>query len=297
MRAVALALACLAPAVASAQDRDVRCVPAGVLSRGRAVTRRPDERPPHRVSVAAFCMDATLVTRASFARFASATGYVTQAERAGYGVVSYEGFDDWAWQHLPHGSWRAPTGVDNEDTRSFLRDDAPAVMTTWNDAAAYCAWRRGRLPTEAEWEYAMRAGRYGTRFPWGDSPLDANGRPRINFWQGRDHHHNDRHDGWVYVSPVRAFEPNAWGFYDPSGNVWQWTSDVYRREEYADIALHHPAPDASVNAHRVVRGGSWWCGPGTCDGFGLWYRGHNDPASAFSNLGFRCAYDAPASSR
>ncbi len=290
-----VAIVCLAPATALAQD-DTRCVPAGVLTRGRARTTRPDERPPHSVSVSAFCMDATLVTRASFARFASSTGYVTDAERAGYGVVSYEGFNDWAWQHLPHGSWRAPTGVDNDDTRSFLRDDAPAVMVTWNDAVAYCAWRRGRLPTEAEWEYAMRAGSYGTRFPWGDSPLDASGRPRINYWQGRSHAHNDRLDGWVYVSPVRAFAPNAWGFYDPAGNVWQWTADLYRRETYADTALGHDAhsPDAGARVQRVVRGGSWWCGQGTCDGFGLWYRGHNEPESAFSNLGFRCAYDARA---
>jgi formylglycine-generating enzyme len=288
-----VAVVCLAPAAALAQDADLRCVPAGVLHRGRAQTHRPDERPPHRVSVGAFCMDATLVTRAAFARFVSVTGYVTDAERAGYGVVSYEGFDDWAWQHLPHGSWRAPSGVANDDTRSFLRDDAPVVMTSWNDAVAYCAWRRGRLPTEAEWEYAMRAGGYGTRFPWGDAPLDASGHPRLNYWQGRSHARNDRLDGWVYVSPVRAFAPNAWGFYDPAGNVWQWTSDLYRREAYADTALGNVSrPDAGGASQRVVRGGSWWCAEGTCEGFGLWYRGHNDPASAFSNLGFRCAYDA-----
>ena len=95
----------------------------------------------------------------------------------------------------------------------------------------------------------------------------------------------------MYVSPVRAFAPNPWGFYDAAGNVWQWTADVWRADTYALAARGADAGVPEASSHRVVRGGSWWCGRGTCDGFGLWYRGHNDPRSAFSNLGFRCAYE------
>ncbi len=269
-----------------------RCVPAGVLVRGRRVTTRADERPEHRVSVRAFCMDETLVTRASFARYVVATGYVTEAERRGFGFESLEGFQDWAWQRVPHGSWRRPFSEDNADTRSFLRDDAPVTMVSWDDAVAYCAWRGGRLPTEAEWEYAMRAGSYRTRYPWGDAPDDASGRPRLNYWQGTSHARNERRDGWVYVSPVRAYPPNAWGFYDPVGNVWQWTADVFYRDTYAATALGHDAGAVAGAEERVVRGGSWWCAACTCEGYGLWYRGHNVRDARFNNLGFRCVYEA-----
>ena len=283
----------LASATASAQSPrdDVRCLAAGTFEQGHAGSSRPDEGPVHHVSVGAFCLDATLVTRGAFGRFVTATGHVTEAERTRYGTVSYEGFEDWAWQREPHASWRRPFGVENDDTRTFLRDDAPVVLVSFDDAVAYCAWSHGR-PTEAEWEYAMRAGSAGTRFPWGASPMDAQGRPRLNFWQGASHAHNDRADGWVYVSPVRAFAPNAWGFYDAVGNVWQWTSDAYRRDAYAAAARGIDAGASAGAVYRVVRGGSWWCGHGTCDGFGLWYRGHNLPRSSFTNLGFRCAYDA-----
>lgn len=290
----ALALAVMLHGVAHAQAPPARCVPAGVLPRGRRVTARPDERPPHRVPVAAFCMDETLVTRVEFGRFVGVTGYVTDAERRGYGAESVEGLRDWAWQRVPHGSWRRPFREDTADARSYLRDDAPATMVSWNDARAYCAWRTGRLPTEAEWEYAMRAGSVGSRYPWGDSPLDDAGRPRLNYWQGASHAHNERLDGWVYVSPVRAFAPNAWGFYDPVGNVWQWTADVYRRDAYPRAAMGRATDLTHAGPHdqRVLRGGSWWCAECTCEGYGLWYRGHNAPAAAFSNIGFRCVYSA-----
>jgi len=240
-------------------------------------------------------MDRTLVTRAEFARFADATAYRTDASLRGYGIESVEGMEDWAWRRVPRGDFRRPFRVEDEDTRGFLRDDAPAVMVSWNDAAAYCAWRGGRLPTESEWEYAMRAGSSGTRYPWGDRPTDAatGGRPRLNYWQGASHAHNDRTDGYVYVSPVRAFEPNAWGFFDPVGNVWQWTQDLYTPNAYARPLDESERVVAATPPHgtRVLRGGSWWCAGCTCQGYGLWYRGHAEPRAAFSNNGFRCAYD------
>jgi formylglycine-generating enzyme len=281
------ALACRAPSpVAALRSPPVErpiCLPAGDFVRGRAVSPRADERRPHAVHVGAFCLDPTLVTRGAFARFVGATGHVTDAERRGYGIESVEGMLDWEWRRAPHATWRRPFTTEDPDTRGFLPDDAPVVMVSWRDATAYCAWRRGRLPTEAEWEYAMRAGSQGTRFPWGDEVAGPDGRARINRWEGASHARNDRGDGYVYVSPVRAFAPNAWGFYDPSGNVWQWTADPYAPM----------VPAAAPAAERVLRGGSWWCAACTCEGYGLWYRGHAAERAPFSNNGFRCAYEAP----
>lgn len=299
------------PAAAPAPAEDMVRLPGGSFRRGHADATRLDETPPHVVRVKAFSIDRTLVTRAEFARFVDATGHVTSAEKAGFGVGSLEGMDDWAWERIPHGSWRRPfaeqaasgragEGTDaapilakSEDTAVFLRDDAPVVMVSWVDAVAYCAHRGARLPTEAEWEYAMRAGAEGSRFPWGDEP-ERGGKPGLNFWQGTSHHENLRQDGYVYVSPVRAFEPNAWGIHDPAGNVWQWVSDWYAPDTYARAAAAGGVEDPGgpeTGKSRVLRGGSWWCGGCTCAAYGLFYRGKGDPNAAFNNNGFRCARD------
>jgi formylglycine-generating enzyme required for sulfatase activity len=162
---------------------------------------------------------------------------------------------------------------------------------SWDDAVAYCAHLGERLPTEAEWEYAMRAGRSATRYPWGDSPL-RDGKLGLNFWQGESHARNLREDGFPYVSPVRAFAPNAWGLHDPSGNVWQWTADWYGNDTYARAAAAGTVVDPKgppTGTRRVLRGGSWWCGACTCEGNGLWYRGHGRADASYPNNGFRCA--------
>ena len=274
-------------------EGDMVAIPAGTFERGHEGAERADEGPPHRVQLHAFYMDRTLVTRRAFERFVAATAYVSTAEQLGYGVGSHEGMDDWAWERIPRGSWRRPFAIEDADTRAFLRPDAPVVMVSWHDAVAYCTHAKKRLPTEAEWEYAMRAGARGTRYPWGEAP-EKGGKLALNFWQGTSHHHNLRTDGWVYVSPVRAYPPNAWGIFDAVGNVWQWTADWYAADAYARAAAAGDAVDPKgpeTGKTRVLRGGSWWCGACTCEGNGLHYRGKGDPASTFNNNGFRCARD------
>jgi formylglycine-generating enzyme required for sulfatase activity len=268
-------------------------IPAGSFVRGHDDAARRDEASVHTVAVHAFLMDRTLITREDFYRFAEATSYVTTAEQRGFGYGSREGMADWEWERIPHASWRRPFIEEDADSRAFLRPDAPVVMVSWDDAVAYCAYQKKRLPTEAEWEYAMRAGVSGTRYPWGESPL-RDGKLALNFWQGASHHQNLREDGFVYVSPVDAFPPNAWGIHDPVGNVWQWTADWYAFDTYAVARALKGVEDPKgpvTGTERVMRGGSWWCGACTCEGNGLHYRGKAKPDSTFNNNGFRCAQD------
>jgi formylglycine-generating enzyme required for sulfatase activity len=272
------------PAVSSvASPSNMVHIPAGSLLRGRERSTRADESPRRRVRLSAFDMDATLVTRAAFAEFVAVTGYVTSAERRGFGIAAREGMADWAWQRVPHASFRRPfIGEVDADSEAFLREDAPAVMVSHTDAVAFCAHRGARLPTEAEWEYAMRAGSDGVRYPWGDLPARDDGKLGLNFWQGVSHRKNLRLDGFVYVSPARAFPPNVLGIYDPVGNVWQWTADWYAADTYARTdadALDPKGPERG--SERVLRGGSWWCGACTCEGNGLFYRGKAQPEAAF----------------
>jgi formylglycine-generating enzyme required for sulfatase activity len=278
--------------LAIAHPSGMLAIPSGTFARGRDDSARPDEIPRHHVHVDAFLIDATLVTRADFARFVDAMRYQTSAEKLGFGMVAVEGMDDWKWDQVKGANWRKPFG--DRKTEYVPRDDDPVTMVSWDDADAYCRWAHKRLPTEAELEYAARAGKSDTRFPWGDLPyLPGTKKLGCNFWQGRTHHADTREDGYLYVSPVRAFPPNAFGLFDPVGNVWQWTSDWYSETYYAETARD---PDLAQNpagpktgAKKVARGGSWWCSKTTCQGFGLYYRGKNEPDAPFNNNGFRCA--------
>ncbi|TNF27128.1 MAG: formylglycine-generating enzyme family protein [Deltaproteobacteria bacterium] len=279
----------------AADGGDLVAIPAGSFVLGHAHGPR-DQTPPHRVELDAFWLERTLVTVDAFRAFVAATGYVTSAERRGTGKTAIVGMDDWEWREVAGLSWRAPWGDWNAEAIP-LRGDMPVTMVSWLDADAYCRWRGRRLPTEAEWEYAMRAGAT-TRFPWGEDVLPADGRPRLNHWEGRTHHENSGADGWVYLSPVRTYPPNRWGLYDPAGNVWQWVADWWAPDTFAKDAAAHPdgvrdprGPEGGV--FKVARGGSWWCSARTCHGYGLVTRGKTRPEASFSNNGFRCAADAP----
>lgn len=261
---------------------------AGELVMGRDRSPNLDERPAHRVRLSAFRMDSTLVTMAAFRTWVEATGATTSAERLGYGMVAVAGMGAYEWHEVPGASWRQPFGPARPEL--VPADDHPVTGVAWVDADAYCRAHGKRLPTEAQWEYAMRAGS-SARYPWGDSPV-RDGRYGINFWQGIDHTDADPRDGWLYTSPVRAFPPNAWGLYDPVGNVWQFTADWYAADTFAttpDGALDPTGPPSGWA--RVARGGSWWCSASTCSAYGLFERGKQHPLAPYPNNGFRCVAD------
>jgi len=150
----------------------------------------------------------------------------------------------------------------------------PVVGVSWQDASDYADWRGKRLPTEAEWEYAARGGLVGSNFPLGDtlSPEDA------NFEQS----------GSKRPVEVGTYAPNGLGFFDMSGNVFEWTADRYDAEYYAESQTANPqGPEAG--RFRVIRGGGWHSGP-FCNR--VYYRNALPPNWVDFALGFRCAMDA-----
>lgn len=258
------------------------------------------ESPIHEVSLDSFWMDATAVTNARFANFAAATGYVTDAERYGWSFVF--------WKFLPHelqagaappgapwwrqvhgASWRHPEGPQSTIER---RMEYPVTHISWNDAQAFCTWAGTRLPTEAEWEYAARGGREGAPFPWG-SELEPNGEHRMNVWQGSFPGHNSQADGFAGTAPVTAYQPNAYGLYNMTGNVWEWCADWFSPETYQREPVTNPTGPGRGEA-KVLRGGSYLCHASYCNRYRVDSRSSNTPDSSTGNLGFRCVWVEPA---
>jgi len=244
-----------------------------------------DEGPVREVTVAPFAIDPYCVSNARFAGFAEATGYRTDAERFGWSYVFAKFLPGrvrktaprpqrtpW-WCGVPGAYWRHPEGPDSDLDGRW---DHPVVHISWHDANAYCRWAGGRLPTEAEWEYAARGGLDQARYPWGDE-LTPGGEHRCNIWQGRFPVHDTAEDGYAGTAPVDAYRPNGYGLHNTSGNVWEWCAD----------------PFAEGLPERSMRGGSYLCHESYCNRYRVAARTANTPDSSSGNLGFRCVADVP----
>lgn len=254
------------------------------------------EGPARRVTLSPFRIAAAAVTNAQFSDFVRATGYITQAEQAGSSFVFYLQVHPalraairqvpsdlpW-WLDVPDACWQRPEG-----RGSHIRDrmDHPVVHVSWHDAQAYCAWAGGRLPSEAQWEFAARGGLPGRRFPWGDDLPDD---PPCNIWRGA--FPNRPASGWQPgTQPVRSFAPNGWGLYNAAGNVWEWCSDWFSPDYHRSTAGTDPL-QSQETGRRSSRGGSFLCHDSYCNRYRVAARGSNTPDSASSNQGFRMAAD------
>jgi formylglycine-generating enzyme len=238
------------------------------------------EGPARPVAVDPFRISAMAVTNAEFARFVQGTGHVTDAERYGWSFV-FESFvadasiapavsDASWWRQVTGATWRHPFGPDSDLT---ARSDHPVVHVSWRDAVTYATWAGGRLPTEAEWEYAARGGLERRRYPWGDE-FPSGVQARANIFQGVFPHHDTGEDGWIGTAPVDAYEPNGLGLYNTVGNVWEWTLD------------------RAIPSGRVTKGGSFLCHDSYCSRYRCAARSRNDEDSTTQNLGFRLAADS-----
>ena len=197
------------------------------------------EQPVHSVSVEKFAMGRYEVTVGEFRRFVNATGYQTDAEKQGKCYTWVGDSSGKNWHNL---------GFSQKDTH-------PVVCVSWNDATAYTEWlsqqtgHTYRLPTEAQWEYAARAGTE-TKYWWGNDI----GTNRANCYR------NSCGDSFEYTAPVGSFAPNPFGLYDTAGNVWEWTCSEFEGKYAGKEQLC-----ADGGSRFALRGGSWSNFRGTCE--------------------------------
>ena len=261
-------------------------IPAGTFMMGFD-GGEPDryDGPPHEVTIARpFELSLYEVTHGEFSKFVEDTEYEPAKACAVY-VKDGWGHRDWA-------NWQNP-GIERPP-----QDNEPVTCVSWNDATAYISWlneKTGetyRLPTEAEFEYAARAGTSST-FAWGEDPnggceqanqFDTTGVeafPDI-FWEGAE-----CNDGLPMVAPVGSLDPNPFGLYDIVGNVWEWTQDCYVLPYPDDIPTDGSAMEVDGECEkRTVRGGSWETRPSR---MAVAWRGRDYPHQAFRTFGFRLA--------
>lgn len=238
-------------------------IPAGCFLMGSPQTeknREADEGPVHEVCVDGFWMGRTEVTNGQFRKF-----------------------------HADHTS-KDFSGV------SLNGDNQPVVYVTWNDANDFAQWLKGqnggqykfRLPTEAEWEYASRAGTDTARY-WGDDPSKACMYENVadssakRQWNWEESHDCD--DGYAAVAPVASFQTNPFGLFDMLGNVWEWCEDIYGVDSYTKHDRMNPLYlNQAAGSSRVIRGGYWHSQPG---GTRCADRGSGLPEAMNDDLGFR----------
>ncbi|SDE60593.1 Formylglycine-generating enzyme, required for sulfatase activity, contains SUMF1/FGE domain [Paracidovorax valerianellae] len=261
-----------------------------------------DEAPVHPVRIRrAFYLGQTEVTVGQFRRFIEASGYRPESEADGTGGYGYN--PDYDPAKTARGdafegrdqrySWRNPGFAQG--------DDHPVVNITWHDAHALAAWlsstegHRYRLPTEAEWEYACRAGTR-TRYPQGDDPeglarhantFDQDAAPYWPRWAAQA---VKGHDGHAFTAPVASYPANAFGLHDMVGNAWEWVSDWHGDTAYAESQRDDPQGPAQGSV-RVRRGGSWHTWPlyARCS-----YRNWNAPDTRYTLVGMRLLREVDA---
>jgi formylglycine-generating enzyme len=281
-------------------------VPGGNLAFGDTVY--PEEQPVRSTPVGGFWMDRTEVRNDDFSAFVNATGYVTVAERPvdpalhpdlppdmrqpGAVVFVMPNATDGSgrltqwWRYVPGANWRHPGGP---QTDIVGRGAFPVVAVTVEDAQAYARWKGHDLPTEAQWEWAARAGQ--AEKPDRDPPAAA------NTWQGLFPVANSGDDGFIGLAPTGCYPANAYGLFDMIGNVWEITADRWTPgHRSTPSGGFDPAPTptrASATGQHVIKGGSYLCAPNYCMRYRAGARQPQDDDLGTSHLGFRTVLNAP----
>lgn len=298
-------------------------IPGGEFMMGAAVGDYPEDSdaPPFRAYVRDFFIDETEVSVGQFDRFVQDTHYVTDAEVYGWSFVFERDvprnreMDELGYQHSQTSPWwvrvdganwsfvHGPHGVSISSASSLLRD-LPVTHVSWNDAWAYCAWRNARLPTEAEWEKAVRgpnisADSVPSPFPWGSSLRPSGHSFHANTWTGEFPKRDTGADGYAGLAPVKSMEPqNAYGVRHMLGNAWEWVADDFvayaRNKTYIGNGVSHPAPDPEApkkreNGNKTEKGGSYMCHHSYCHRYKSSSRTFASADSSLGHVGFRCA--------
>ncbi|MFI5455908.1 MAG: SUMF1/EgtB/PvdO family nonheme iron enzyme [Isosphaerales bacterium] len=278
-------------AVTNTLGMKLTLIPAGEFTMGSADGDKEAgdwEKPQHRVRITrSFYRDVTEVTRSQFRSFIVDEGYRTEAEKDGKGGGGWNE-ETKKLEQNPRYTWQNP-GFEQTD-------EHPVVNVSWNDAQAFIAWlsrkegKSYRLPTEAEWEYACRAGTT-SRYSCGDDPEGLAAVGNVADGTAKEKHPDwywamAARDGFVYTAPAGRFQPNSFGLCDMHGNVWEWCSDGYDANFYKRSPQHDP-PGASGASLRVIRGGSWFNVPRSCRSADRpgWFA----PVGRSHDLGFRLA--------
>lgn len=248
------------------------------------------------------------ITNVEYSKFVKESGYKTRAELgwsakdpAGPGVdmppssavfvppkVQPRSMN-W-WQLVDGANWEHPFGPNKDRSK----DGEPVVHITREDASAYAKWAGGRLPTEAEWEYAARGGLDGKLLSWDDAETTAL-EDQANTWQGVFPMINSGEDGYVGLSPSGSFPPNGFGLYDMIGNAWEWTSSSYYSShapgEAAKLKPEGYDPAQGDVPVGVIKGGSFLCNKSYCYRYRPAARQAQDLIFGTSHISFRIVQD------
>jgi formylglycine-generating enzyme required for sulfatase activity len=253
-------------------------IPAGTFLMGSPTSEanRDVDETQHQVTLSAFKMSKYEVTIGQFKAFIDATGYKTDADK-GSGRVKGSGIyidtkPDWPFKAGVN--WKC----DGEgNLRSETEYNHPVIHVSWNDATAFAEWMGCRLPTEAEWEYAARA---GTNTPFNSGNCLSTAQANYHGYYSYSDCRHGKFRG--KTMPVGSFSPNTWGLYDMHGNVGEWCNDWYG--DYPTTSLTNPGGQEKKGVRRVIRGGSWAMGEQLCR---VAKRFFNTPESRSGAIGFR----------
>ncbi|RLS39123.1 MAG: formylglycine-generating enzyme family protein [Planctomycetota bacterium] len=253
-----------------------------------------DEHPQHLVQLTRpYFLGKHEVTRGEFRKFVELTGYQTEAEADGLGGLGYSATTQ-SVEQKPEYTWRNP-GWEQTDKH-------PVLNVSWNDAVEFCKWlsqhegHTYQLPTEAQWEFACRAGTTG-RLVTGDVPADLAGSANVGdesyhrtpgFTQYTGYFPFD--DGTRFTAEVGSYRENPFGLCDMHGNVWEWCRDWYSESYYANSPRENPAGPLTGTYH-IYRGGGWLNDPVGCR---TTRRGGPSPSKRCNRLGFRLTRTIPS---